>query len=293
MAALTQKKSCSQIMDEWKLFMWNPETKEFMGRTASSWGLILSFYIIFYAFLTAVFALSMYVMLQTIDQYTPKYEDRLGNPGLMIRPNLSVLDIAYNVNASDTTWPTYVSSLNIALQDYNQTVQEERGTNCTPGQYFTQDDTGSPTKQACRFVRDVLGECSGINDPTYGYPNGTPCVFIKMNRVVHFLPQTISSLSNTSVTINCTGKNDQALGPRVYFPSTSANLGSLDLMYFPYYGNRAQKNYTQPFVAVKFLNATRNMLHTVQCSINAANINNNDDRDKFQGRVIFTLRLNS
>ncbi|XP_018430949.1 PREDICTED: sodium/potassium-transporting ATPase subunit beta-2-like [Nanorana parkeri] len=86
---------------------------------------------------------------------------------------------------------------------------------------------------------------------------------------------------------------DRLLGSRVYYPGTGQGLGSIDLKYFPYYGNRAQKNYTQPFVAVKFLNATRNMDHYVECSVNAANINNRDERDKFQGRVTFRLRLNS
>ncbi|XP_075062191.1 sodium/potassium-transporting ATPase subunit beta-2-like isoform X1 [Mixophyes fleayi] len=298
MAALTQKKTCGQMMDEWKEFMWNPRTREFMGRTGSSWVLIVTFYIVFYAFLTAVFALSMWVMLQTIDDYTPKYADRLANPGLMIRPKLSTLDIAFNATAQNASWQTYVDGLNTVLQDYNETVQQQRGTNCTSGVYYEQKDIGAVRnnpKKACQFVRENLGECSGI-DPTYGYSSGTPCVLIKMNKVINFLPQVISQLSNSSITINCSATNaanDLLLGNRTYFPSTESHLGGIDLMYFPYYGNRAQKNYTQPFVAVKFMNATRNMVHTVQCRINAANINNQDDRDKFQGRVVFTLRIDT
>ncbi|CAI9611308.1 unnamed protein product [Staurois parvus] len=294
----SQKKTCSQIMDEWKEFIWNPRTREFMGRTASSWALILIFYLLFYAFLTAVFTLSMWVLLQTIDEYNPKYADRLVNPGLMIRPKLDALEIVYSINGQNTTWHNYVDGLHTVLQDYNQSVQEHRGTMCTPGVYNRQDDTGEVRnypKKACQFVRDNLGDCSGIGlDPTFGYANGTPCVLIKMNRVINFFPQIIPSLSNNSITIRCFGReNDNHLGSRVYFPSTSQGLGSIDLMYFPYYGNRAQKNYTQPFVAVKFLNATHNMDHNVECRINAANIKNQDERDKFQGRVIFRLRIDS
>ncbi|KAG9461631.1 hypothetical protein GDO78_016187, partial [Eleutherodactylus coqui] len=62
--------------------------------------------------------------------------------------------------------------------------------------------------------------------------------------VIYFLPEPIKDLSNTSITINCTGKNeenDRLLGARQYFPSLgSSALGTIDLMYFPYYGNRAQ-----------------------------------------------------
>ncbi|XP_069623756.1 sodium/potassium-transporting ATPase subunit beta-2-like isoform X2 [Ranitomeya imitator] len=300
MAALTQKKTCGQIMDEFKEFMWNPRTREFMGRTASSWVLIVSFYVVFYAFLTAVFSFSMWVMLQTIDEYNPKYSDRLTNPGLMIRPKLDTLEVVYSLTSQNSSWENYKESLRILLEDYNTTVQEERGINCTSGVYNKQEDTGDVRnypKKACWFLRQKLENCSGIDDPTFGYKDGQPCVLIKMNRVMHFLPEPIPEISLTSITVNCSGKteeNDRLLGNRLYYPGLMNNtIGSIDLMYFPYYGNRAQKNYTQPFVAVKFLNVTRDMDHTVECRVNAANINNQDDRDKFQGRVFFTLRIDS
>lgn len=53
-----------------------------------------------------------------------------------------------------------------------------------------------------------------------------------------------------------------------------------------------QVNYTQPVVAVKFLNLTANFDHYVECKVNAANIATNDERDKFAGRVSFKIRVN-
>lgn len=44
-------------------------------------GLILLFYLAFYIFLAALFALTMYVMLQTLDDHRPTYQDRLSTPG--------------------------------------------------------------------------------------------------------------------------------------------------------------------------------------------------------------------
>ncbi|KAK9398343.1 sodium/potassium-transporting ATPase subunit beta-2-like [Crotalus adamanteus] len=38
MAVEKEKKSCGQVMHEWKEFVWNPRTHQFMGRTGSSWG---------------------------------------------------------------------------------------------------------------------------------------------------------------------------------------------------------------------------------------------------------------
>ncbi|KAM4678577.1 sodium/potassium-transporting ATPase subunit beta-2 [Discoglossus pictus] len=300
MAALGQKRGCGKLMDDWKEFMWNPRTREFMGRTASSWALILLFYLVFYAFLTGLFALTMWVMLQTIDDYTPKYADRLANPGLMIRPKTDGLDISFNKSDSQS-WNKYVTALDNVLEEYNDTVQEQRGTVCPSGMFNKQEDTGDVRnypKKACQFMRKTLQDCSGLNDSSYGYKYGTPCVLIKMNRVINFFPGIKSELSNSSITISCAGKNeenDRLLGERQYFPSVTVGdktMGAIDLMYYPYYGNKAQKNYTQPLVAVKFLNITAGKPLTVECLVNAANIKNNDERDKFAGRVTFTLNVN-
>ena len=42
---------------------------------------ILLFYLVFYGFLTAMFTLTMWAMLQTVSDHTPKYQDRLATPG--------------------------------------------------------------------------------------------------------------------------------------------------------------------------------------------------------------------
>lgn len=44
-------------------------------------------------------------------------------------------------------------------------------------------------RKVCRFKLEWLGNCSGINDETYGYRDGKPCVLIKLNRVLGFKPK--------------------------------------------------------------------------------------------------------
>ncbi|XP_053528663.1 sodium/potassium-transporting ATPase subunit beta-2 isoform X2 [Artibeus jamaicensis] len=295
---------------------------------------ILLFYLIFYGFLTAMFTLTMWVMLQTVSDHTPKYQDRLATPGLMIRPKTENLDVV--VNVSDTeSWDQHVQKLNKFLEPYNDSIQAQKNDVCRPGRYYEQPDNGvlNYPKRACQFNRTQLGDCSGIGDPThYGYSTGQPCVFIKMNRVINFYAGANQSMNVTCVgkrprhhrdkgkhpassfltpspcfllssySFSCSllallqkpvpedGRDEDAenLGSFVMFPAN----GNIDLMYFPYYGKKFHVNYTQPLVAVKFLNVTPNVEVNVECRINAANIATDDERDKFAGRVAFKLRIN-
>ena len=70
------------------------------------------------------------------------------------------------------------------LSAYNDTSQQSNH-NCTKGEYFKQEKFEAPhhTKYSCRFTQSMLGRCSGLDDPTFGYNGTTPCVIIKMNRV--------------------------------------------------------------------------------------------------------------
>ncbi|KAK2824788.1 hypothetical protein Q7C36_018715 [Tachysurus vachellii] len=273
----------------WKEFFWNPRTREMLGRTASSWGLILLFYMIFYTFLAGMFCLTMYVMLLTLDDYKPTWQDRLSTPGLMIRPKGKDLEIIYNIKNTES-WDQYVQALNTFLTPYNNSQQVLNNDACAPDQYYIQEDSGNVRnnpKRACQFNRTMLEECSGLSDQTYGYRRGEPCVLIKLNRVIGMLP----GKDGQSPYITCGAKKESSdtLGGVTYFPPN----GTFNLMYYPYYGQRAQVNYTQPLVAVKFLNVTQNTDVNIECKINSNTITEFSERDKFAGRVSFKLRINS
>jgi hypothetical protein len=87
------------------------------------------------------------------------------------------------------TWPSPVA---LVLHDhlspthslgYNDSLQEEMNVDCPPGQYFIQDGNEDEDKKACQFKRSFLKNCSGLEDPTFGYSTGQPCILLKMNRV--------------------------------------------------------------------------------------------------------------
>ncbi|KAF6389692.1 ATPase Na+/K+ transporting family member beta 4 [Rhinolophus ferrumequinum] len=168
-----------QIVNE---YLWDPEKRMSLARTGQSWSVTLVIYFFFYASLAAVIILRMYTLFLTICPYMLTFTERVKPPGVMIRPFVHSLNFNFNVSKPDT-WQHYVINLNVFLQGYNDSLQEEINADCTPGQYFIQDGNEDEDKKACQFKRSFLKNCSGLEDPTFGYSTGQPCILLKMNRV--------------------------------------------------------------------------------------------------------------
>ncbi|XP_066496256.1 protein ATP1B4 [Tiliqua scincoides] len=276
-----EKKSFGAMAKDVRRFFWNPETRECMGRTSQSWGQILLFYLIFYSFLAGMFTLCLYVLLLTVSPYTPTYRDRVSPPGAMIRPSVKDSKLSFNIS-DQNSWESYVNSLDQFLQAYNDAVQEANNIPCTPGQYFIQETIESAPKQACQFKRSLLGNCSGLEDPSYGYSLGEPCILLKMNRIIGYKPG-----YGSPVTVSCKLYKDDDYFPEVKFYPHAM----FDLMYYPYYGKFTHVNYTSPLVAIQFKNVKMNHPLTIQCQLNGVGIINNFNPDKFLGRIVVRLTV--
>ncbi|XP_062311870.1 sodium/potassium-transporting ATPase subunit beta-3-like [Osmerus eperlanus] len=276
MSTTEDKPADKENASSWKDAIYNPRTGEFMGRTGSSWGLILLFYLVFYSFLAGMFTLTMWVMLMTLDDNVPRYRDRVPTPGLVIRPKS--LDILFS-KSSKAEYGQYVQHLDHLLQQYNDT-QQEQSELCPAGVYFDQDQEEGQ-KKACQFRRSELGLCSGLSDPSFGYAEGKPCILIKMNRIIGLKPR-------GDPYINCIAKRENPIQMQ-YFPIE----GRIDKKYFPYYGKRIHERYLQPLVAVKLLLTPEeyDTELTLECRVEGSDLRNNDDRDKFLGRVTFRVKV--
>ncbi|XP_072789370.1 potassium-transporting ATPase subunit beta isoform X2 [Taeniopygia guttata] len=242
MATLNEKKTCSERMADFRRFVWNPETKLFMGRSLINWGVTLR-------------------------------PDVYGDRGLQIYYNVS----------DNKTWEGLVTTLHTFLTAYTPAAQH-LNINCTNNTYFIQDTFDGPnkTKLSCKFTSDMLQNCSGITDPTFGFPEGKPCFIIKMNRIIKFYPG-----NGTAPRVNCTYVDEESLPLEAdYYPVN----GTFSLHYFPYYGKKAQPSYSNPLVAVKFLNITRNVEVKIVCKVIGAGITYNV-HDPYEGKVEFKLKI--
>ncbi|XP_028320454.1 sodium/potassium-transporting ATPase subunit beta-3b isoform X2 [Gouania willdenowi] len=272
-----QKEDVKEDREErWTDFIYNSRTGEFCGRTGRSWGLILLFYSVFYGFLTGMFSLTMFVMLQTLDPDVPRHQNLVKSPGLVIRPH--VVEISYN-RSEPSDYLKYVEQLHELLQKYNDSVQEKNDL-CLVGEYTEQEEVKEQReKKVCQFKRSVLSQCSGLMDPFYGYGDGTPCVIVKMNRIIGLKPK-------GDPFINCTAKTSLRMQ---YYPAE----GRIDRMFFPYYGKNTHSDYVQPLVAVKLLinKSNNNDYQTIVCTVEGSDLRNHDERDKSLGRVTFRVRV--
>jgi len=288
--------------ESFKLFLWNPRTKEFMGRTGSSWIKILIFYIIFYLCLAVFWAVMLWVFYQTIDQRYPKWQgdsSRIGsNPGLGFRPrppsdkvDSTLIWFSMGENGN---WQHWRDDLKDFLEPYRKSnspqIAEHVVGECTP-------EKPPADGKFCLFdIRNIPDTCGESND--FGYKVGTPCVLIKLNRIYGWtpspygssdtpsdMPQSLKDIANgTKVYLSCEGENPadkENIGPVAYYPAPG-----IENYYFPFTN---QPGYLSPFVMVQFLKPTSGVLINIECKAWAKNIKH--DRMDREGSVHFELLI--
>jgi sodium/potassium-transporting ATPase subunit beta len=288
------------------VFIWNPRTREFCGRTGSSWIKILVFYIIFYLCLAAFWALMLLIFYQTIDDRVPKWQlgdSRIGsNPGLGFRPrprdeNVESTLIWFKQGRDEKNWKHWTENLDKFLEPYEKGIIESGGHlgNCDNNKTVGEGEF-------CRFdIRKIDNNCTKGLD--FGYKRGDPCVLIKLNRIYNWKPTSyeLSDLEKDSsipdsvrdgykknrsdiVYVTCEGENaadKENIGPLDYYPQPG-----IEFKYFPFTN---QPGYLSPFVFVHFSKPTPGVLINIECKAWAKNIKH--DRMDREGSVHFELLI--
>lgn len=278
-----------------KKMVWNSETKECFGRTGLSWFKITLFYIIFYTCLAGFWTCMLVVFYQTLESDQPKWKldsSRIGSsPGLGFRPsppddNIDSTLIWFNATRNETV-DYWVQNINDYLKPYHM---HDTGFNV---QTCTREQTAS-RERVCHFPIQTGTQYACSAERQYGYPEGKPCVLLKMNRIYDWIPEPYDEppqvlipllkedFDKDKVYIACTGENSadkDNIGDLNYHP----NQG-IPFMYFPFTN---QKGYMSPFVFVQFSNINRGVLVNVECRAYAKNIA--FDRGDRLGSVHFEL----
>ncbi|XP_034936762.1 sodium/potassium-transporting ATPase subunit beta-2-like [Chelonus insularis] len=294
-----------------KTFLYNKETGAVMGRTASSWGKIGLFYLIFYGVLAALVAICFWGFWQTLDPRIPKWQlDRslIGtNPGLGFRPMPPLENVESTLiwfkGTKEGSYQLWVDSLKEFLNKYKKPSS-------TPGlgahaKTCSYNDLPSPGEVCTMDVR-AWHPCTEEN--FFGYHTSSPCVFIKLNKIYGWTPEYYNDTKNlpdkmprnlksvignlsrensrelNTVWITCQGENpadQENIGPINYIPRQG----------FPgyYYPYMHQEGYRSPLVAVHFQRPRPGILINVECKAWARNIKHN--RNDRMGSVHFELLI--
>jgi sodium/potassium-transporting ATPase subunit beta len=282
----------------------NPETGEFFTRTPKSWLLITVFYIIYYSCLAGFWAAMLNIFFLTLENHQPKWQNKeslIGvSPGVGLQPGqiLPLIDstmIAFNYesetdqgNPGDINyiagWGGWAERSKKFLDKYEKTKE-----------------TCKTSKTGC-FDLAQLGACATA---PYGFDKGTPCVFLKLNKIFgntndhctagdldaefledgeenpcYKMPESLKTHIKTQkdqeqVWIECHGEypaDRENLEGITYFPKTQGFPAS----FFPYNGKVDENGndiaYQSPIVAVQFAKAAKNQLLHIECRAWAKNI---------------------
>jgi sodium/potassium-transporting ATPase subunit beta len=292
-------------MDSTKEYLWNPQTKQFMGRTGSSWGKIGLFYLVFYSCLAGFFAACLAVFYQTMGDRMPSQSgmDSLikGNPGLGYRP---IPDVDYTLikftRAKNETYMDYIKDLDDFIAAWEANAANSTAKDCSDPNV---GDDWDDENDVCAFnISEVLsGACTRAQH--YGFFEGEPCILIKMNKVYNWVPEPYNSSAVSEddedsqipeeagpdhdgkhIKITCEGENEadkDYIGEVAFYPP-----GGIPVKYFPYL---KQDGYQTPFVFAHFKNPKSGMLMQVWCKAWAKNIKHHKN-DK-AGSVHFELLI--
>ena len=98
-----------------------------------------------------------------------------------------------------------------------------------------------PEYTACQFPLSLLEAYCGMDDPTFGYQSGNPCILVKISRIIVLKPQGESR-------IDCIAKSESTAVLSTYPPN-----GKIDLKYFHTMENKTKLHgsYGQSLVDVQ------------------------------------------
>lgn len=188
-----EKNSFGEKLSSCGHFCYNSETGQVLGRTASSWLKIVVFYMFYYGALAGFFAVCMTGFFATLDSQRPTQRNMQSllkqSPGMGFRPFTDVTKTVIKFNAKNPKeYEAYVKNLNESIRIYTSSA----GDNVVDCSGSNAGSNNKGDSEVCGFPVSLLGDrCTP--DKEFGYPEGKPCVLLKINKVYGWKPQTFDN----------------------------------------------------------------------------------------------------
>jgi sodium/potassium-transporting ATPase subunit beta len=291
--------------------LYNPKRKQFLGRDGAAWGKLGVFYFFFYLGLAGFFCAMLAIFMALTPRDHPRYildDSRMRtrsnplSPGLGFRPQPEVDKnvILINKKKSGDGVNPYATSLDQYLRVYYSSNDHQDRQENEDNYGDAQAEKGPDTK---KFIIQNPGDCR--NQTQYGFQKGQPCILVKMNKIVDFIPEPLPEPRRKdgeppvcppkpdAIPVHCYGEypaDGDNIGPITYISENGRDFkcGSLGTKWFPYQGKQNRKDYYQaPYVWVQFNAPKPNVLINVLCRVYGQNI----DFDKKAGRALTRFQL--
>jgi len=276
--------------------IYNSQTGAIFTRTPASWGKIGLFYLIYYICLASFFAGLLAVFLYAFTDnkaplLTGSHSVLPPNPGMGFRPRPDETKTLIKYKKSDpTSYTKYINDIHYFLNPNNTADTYMKGQSTDKFADCSKAGVGglSSTQDSkpCKFLvpehKSIMDNC--VNSQ-YGYPEGTPCLAIKVNKVFEFVPKLTGDLGYLE--LKCEGEHaadKDNIGEIAYYPKPG-----VDMAFFPFLNQRG--SYVSPLVFVKLNNPQTGVLIQIVCKpANAENIKQNKQH-RGDGRVTLEVMI--
>merc|ERR1712096_319407 len=125
----------------------------------------------------------------------PFFQTRLQYPGMSVLPlttkfDPAAADIIYK-KSERKTYVDYVNEIAKLLEPYNKTNHQvgDYVKKCNEPIDFTNEEKTKDKKfKSCLFDIDTLPTVCTDAEEDYGYKAGTPCIFVRLNKIINWKP---------------------------------------------------------------------------------------------------------
>lgn len=206
------------------------------------------------------------------------------NPAIGYRPQPDFESNLIKFDASKKeTYDAYLKDSNSFLEQYYNTTLKKQLLDCSGDKVATRD-------QGCIFRPEIDANSTGCfaeGKPPFslGFASASPCIILKMNRIIGWLPRNNGSKYD-DVKVRCYGENEadkENIGIVQYSPGGSdsnGNYGIIQAKYFPF----MNQPYLSPFVVARFSNIKPYTIALLWCEFD-------NDEMQFTPDVYKTSRL--